>query len=143
MLGLIDRPGLFDLALDASIVAEDIVVRTEVTGLLIVPLGSNRVLLSEKGFTQQVVGTIERIGRRFKNHMVILDAPPCLSTSDPSQLAPLVGQTVVVIEAERTQRKALVSALDLLKVCPSITLLLNKARIATTHSFGDYRYYGS
>jgi len=74
--------------------------------------------------------------------MIILDTAPCLSTSDPSTLAPLVAAIVLVVEAERTQRTEVEAAVDLVRVCPNVTLMLNKARMTTSHTFGAYYYFG-
>jgi receptor protein-tyrosine kinase len=55
----------------------------------------------------------------------------------------VVDEIIMVIEAERTQRSEVESALDLIKLCPKITLLLNKIRTTRRHTFGAYDYYGS
>jgi receptor protein-tyrosine kinase len=76
--------------------------------------------------------------------LLILDAAPCLSTSDPAALAPLVGQVLFVVEAERTQRDEVEAALDLIQACPLIMLLLNKVQTSTRYTFGAYsNYYSS
>ena len=75
---------------------------------------------------------------------MILDAAPCLSTSDPAALAPVVGQILFVVEAERTQRDEVEAALDLIQACPLIMLLLNKVQMSTRYTFGAYsNYYSS
>jgi receptor protein-tyrosine kinase len=146
-LGIGDRPGLIDLALTPSLRIEDTVVRTVIPNLAFLPVGVRRVDSLEGGaegtVARPITALIERIGRRFANHIVILDAPPCLSTSDPSTIAPLVGQVVMVVEAERTQRSEVLAALDLIKACPTITLMLNKIRVTTSYTFGAYHYFGS
>ena len=48
---------------------------------------------------------IQSLGQRFSDHLLILDAPPCLSTSDPAVLAQVVGQILFVVEANRTNVK--------------------------------------
>ena len=53
------------------------------------------------------------------------------------------GQIVLIVEAERTQRNEVVAALDLIKACPSITLMLNKIRLTTSYTFGAYHYFGT
>jgi receptor protein-tyrosine kinase len=88
-----------------------------------------------------VVATIEALARRFSNRLMILDSAPCLATSDASTLAGMVSQIAMVIEAERTQHNNVEAALELLRPCPNITLVLNKVRQTTTHAFGDYAYY--
>lgn len=49
----------------------------------------------------------------------------------------------MVVEAERTQRNEVEAAIDLIKLCPKITLLLNKIQATTKNTFGAYDYYGS
>ena len=142
-LGLSDRPGLLDLSTNSSLRIEDVIVRTAIPHLSIVTIGSGHTIGTEISPTRPVTSLVERIARRFPNAVVLLDAPPCLSTSDPSTLAPFVGQIVLVVEAERTQRNEVVAALDLIKACPSITLMLNKIRLTTSYTFGAYHYFGT
>jgi len=146
-LGIGDRPGLIDLALTPNLRIEDTLVRTIIPNLSVLPVGVRRVDSLEGGadgtVARPMTALIERLGRRFPNHIVILDAPPCLSTSDPSTLAPFVGQVVMIVEAERTQRAEVLAALDLIKACPTITLMLNKIRVTTSYTFGAYHYFGS
>ena len=49
----------------------------------------------------------------------------------------------MVVEAERTQRSELDASLELIAACPNITLVLNKVRLTTSHTFGAYYYYGA
>ena len=142
-LGLADRPGLLDLSTNPSLRIEDVIVRTAIPHLSVITVGSGHTIGTEISPTRPVTTLVERIARRFPNTVVLLDAPPCLSTSDPSTLAPYVGQIVLVIEAERTQRNEVVAALDLIKACPSITLMLNKIRLTTSYTFGAYHYFGT
>ncbi len=143
LIGIGDLPGLIDLAANATLRMEDTIVRTAIGNLSFLPVGVRR----EDGGDQvgdsvprPVTSLIERLGRRFPNHLIILDAPPCLSTSDPSTLAPHVGQIVMVVEAERTQRAEVMASLDLVKACPQIILLLNKIKVTTSYTFGAYHY---
>jgi receptor protein-tyrosine kinase len=142
-LGLGDRPGLLDLSTNSSLRIEDVVVRTAIPHMSIITIGSGHTIGTEISPTRPVTTLVERIARRFPNAVVLLDAPPCLSTSDPSTLAPFVGQIVLVVEAERTQRNEVIAALDLIKACPSITLMLNKIRLTTSYTFGAYHYFGT
>ncbi|MCW3476916.1 AAA family ATPase [Limobrevibacterium gyesilva] len=142
-LGLADRSGLLDLSTNTSLRIEDVIIRTAIPHLSIIAIGSGHTVGMEISPTRPVTTLIERIARRFPNAVVLLDAPPCLSTSDPSTLAPFVGQIVMVVEAERTQRNEIVAALDLVKACPSVTLMLNKIRLTTSYTFGAYHYFGT
>lgn len=143
IMGLADAPGVYNLVSNPAVRIEDTLVRTAIAGLFHLPVGSRNVTASEPGVSRPVSMTVERLRRRFAHHFIILDCAPCLSTSDPSTLAALVDQVVMVVEAERTQRSELEASLELIRACPNITLVLNKVRLTTSHTFGAYYYYGS
>jgi len=142
LLGLRDRPGLLDLVDQPELRAEDLLVRTAVEGFQVMPLGIASAGAADAGVTRALATAIERIRRRFTHHVIILDTAPCLSTSDPSTLAPLVDQVIMVVEAGRTQRAELGASLELVKACPNLILVLNKVRLTHRHSFGSYYYFG-
>lgn len=142
-LGLGDRPGLLDMSTNPTLRVEDVIVRTAIPHLSVVPIGSGHTIGAELTAARPMSTLIERVARRFPNAIVLLDAPPCLSTSDPATLAPYVGQIVMVVEAEKTQRNEIIAALDLIKACPAITLMLNKIKLTTSYTFGAYHYFGT
>lgn len=150
-LGLSERAGLLDVASTSGQKIEDLIVPTAIEHLSVLPVGRDSGEFGETGSfsggdganRRPVSQVIERLARRFPDHIFILDLPPCLSTSDPSTLAPVVNEIIMVVEAERTQRNEVEAALDLVKLCPKITLLLNKIRTTTSNTFGAYDYYGS
>jgi receptor protein-tyrosine kinase len=142
LLGLREQRGLLDLVDQPELRAEDLLVRTAIEGLQLMPLGAARAGSADQGVTRALATAIERIRRRFTHHVVILDSAPCLSTSDPSTLAPLVDQVIMVVEAGRTQRAELGAALELVRGCPNVLLMLNKVRLTHRHSFGSYYYFG-
>jgi exopolysaccharide/PEP-CTERM locus tyrosine autokinase len=140
-LGLGDAPGLLDLAANPELEATQVMARTAIENLSVLPIGIERDLGPELFASKQMTKLIQAIGRRYADRMIVLDAPPTLSTSDPAALAPIVGQVLFVVEAERTQREEVVSSLDLLQACPTITLLLNKVQVQTRYTFGAYSTY--
>lgn len=143
-LGLGDAPGILDLASDPSLDAANLILRTEIEHLSILPVGQERGRSSELFASREMTQLVQRLGRRYSDRLVILDAAPCLSTSDPAALAPIVGQVLFVVEAERTQRDEVEAALDLIQACPLIMLLLNKVQMSTRYTFGAYsNYYSS
>jgi receptor protein-tyrosine kinase len=142
LMGLADAPGLYNLVANPALRIEDTLIRTAIGGLSFLPVGSREVTSAEPGVSRPVSATVERLRRRFAHHFILLDCAPCLSTSDPSTLAALVDQIVLVVEAERTQRTELDSSLELIRACPNITLMLNKVRLTNSYTFGAYYYYG-
>jgi protein-tyrosine kinase len=143
-LGLGEAVGLLDLAADPSADASDVILQTEIEHFSILPVGQERGRSSELFASREMTQLVQRLGRRYSDMLVILDAAPCLSTSDPAALAPIVGQILFVVEAERTQRDEVEAALDLIQTCPQIMMLLNKVQISTRYTFGAYsNYYSS
>ena len=143
LLGVGDRLGFHDMVADPTLRPEDVILNTAIANLTFLPVGSRSGELTDSTSVRPITPVITRLARCFPKHLIMLDAPPCLSTSDPHTVAPYVGQVVMVIEAERTQRSEVEAALDLVRVCPTITMLLNKVRLTTSHTYGAYDYYGS
>ncbi len=143
LLRLSDRKGLLDVASTGRVSAESLIIPTAIDHLSILPVGRDAGDL-EGGLERRPVSqVIDYLASRFPECLFILDLPPCLSTSDPSTLAPVVNEAIMVVEAERTQRAEVESALDLIKLCPKVTVLLNKIRTTRRNTFGAYDYYGS
>jgi receptor protein-tyrosine kinase len=86
---------------------------------------------------------ITRLARAMPDHVLVLDTPPSLSTSDANALSAIAGVVVVVVDAERTQRNEVEAALDMMEACPSLQLLLNRTTLTANDSFGAYGDYGA
>ena len=147
-LGLGEARGFLDLVSDPAMLPDELVLPTSLTNLSFVPLGTRPTGAAgsevDDGAAIRPIGpAVRRLSERYPNSLIVLDAPPCLSTSDPHTLSAHVGQVVIVVEAERTQRSEVEAAIDLVRVCPSVTMLLNKVRLTTSHTFGAYDYFGS
>ncbi len=143
LLGAGEDRGFYELVADPRLDPLSVIRPTALPNLDVLPVGHRGAGEDGQGDVRPITSTITRIARQFADRVVILDAPPCLSTSDPSTIAPIVGQIVMVIEAERTQRSEVESALELIRICPVITMLLNKVQLTTSHTFGAYDYYGN
>jgi receptor protein-tyrosine kinase len=92
---------------------------------------------------QLVAAALLRLAAALPEHLLVLDTPPCLSTSDPGALAPIAGQVVMVVEAERTQRSEVEAALDMVDSCPTLQLVLNRAVLTANDTFGAYGGYSA
>lgn len=140
-LGVSDNRGLLDMLANPKIDASPLIVKTRIERLSILPVGHKRERSAELFSTIEMARLIQSVGQRYADRLVILDAPPCLSTSDAAMLAPLVGQILFVVEAARTQRNEIEASLDLIQACPKITLVLNKQTISSRYTFGAYSSY--
>jgi len=142
-LGLAEMRGLLDLVANPKLDPSPLIVKTPIDRLSILPVGRERERSAELFSTKEMTRLIQSLGRRYADRLLVLDAPPCLSTSDPAVLAPVVGQILFVVEADRTQRHEVEASLDLIQACPNITLVLNKQQVSSRYTFGAYSSYYS
>ena len=143
LLKLSTRRGLFDLVNGAVADPRSLTLTTEVRGLSFLPSGTYLTEAAGAGFSGPLAAKVAAVSDAFPDEIIVLDAPPCLSTSDPSTLASVAGQVLLVVEAGRTQRSEVEAALDFVRACPVVTLLLNKVRQSNRRTFGAYDYLSS
>lgn len=108
----------------------DIVVWPGIEKLTIIsggrPIGTSSELLGSPGMRH----LIEEMKNRYPERYVIFDSPPVLSCSDALALAQLVDSIVVVVRADKTSRKDIVKALDMLPQEKIVGLVLNQVPVS-------------
>ena len=139
-LGVVDRKGLFDLLASPNLRLEDLLVRTNLRNLVILPVGTKRDGSTELLASMRMRELADEIARRYKDRVVLFDSPPVLATTTASALAPLVGQVVLVAEAGSTKHETIREALLRLDRVTITGVILNKGKQAAAAS---YDYYGS
>ncbi|HET9146489.1 MAG TPA: P-loop NTPase [Acetobacteraceae bacterium] len=141
LLGFADDPGLLDLDMSPSQTIRTAVIPSSLDNLAFLPLGGSGGSEATRAVAMPgnpVSALLEHVASYFRDSIVVVDVPACLADSDPAAFAPIVGQIVLVVEAGRTRRREVESALDLLDVCPHISLLLNKVSSYGSGLFGAY-----
>jgi exopolysaccharide/PEP-CTERM locus tyrosine autokinase len=143
VLGIEAQLGLTDLISDESLDVSDVLLRTNIDNLTVLPAGRQHHLATELLASDRMERLFEEVVKRYDDRIIIIDSPPVLMSSIAGVLALHVGQTVFVVQAERSTRASIDSALGLIGDCENIYLLLNKTRtIAGVDSFdGYYGYY--
>lgn len=141
LLGHAETPGLRMLAAEPTRAPQTLLVPTAIPRLSFLPYGPHPAGQPAAAPGQMMAAALARLAAALPDHILVLDTPPCLSTSDASILAPIVGQVVMVVEAERTQRAEVEAALDLVEACPNLQLLLNRAVLTANDTFGAYGGY--
>lgn len=126
--GLERQEGLLDLGISPSQLAPALMTPTEVENLTVLPIGGGadagaRMVASARHPIRTIV---EGLARTVANAVIVIDMPSCLASSDPVELAPIVSQIVLVVEAGRTRRREVEAALDRLDPCTNVNLLLNR-----------------
>ncbi|MGF7153152.1 P-loop NTPase family protein [Novosphingobium gossypii] len=141
-LGLPGGPGLMDALMDDSIDVADCVLGTDIPGLWVLPAGDTTAHDSEYLSSSRTARILDRLTQGAPNRMVVFDSPPALAASPAAELAKYVGQTVVIVRADRTGRGALDDTISLLNACPNVQLLLNAAQFSPSgRRFGSYYGY--
>ena len=140
LLGHLQDPGLLDLDVSPSQLARSVIIPSGLDNLSFLPMGGDAHQNSNAivSMSNSVSIILQRIAHQFRDSIVVIDAPPCLASSDPTAFASIVDQIVLVVEAGRTRRKEVEGSLDLLAACSNISLLLNKAQAKGSGSFGAY-----
>jgi protein-tyrosine kinase len=140
-LGLPPHRGLMDVLLDDKIDMADVMLRTNVETLAILPAGTSNARATELLASSTMNTLLTEIANRYPDRVVIFDSPPLLLTSESRELASHMGQIVMVVEAETTTQHAVKESLRQLKDFPNVNLIYNKTRefpgIEETY---DYNY---
>ncbi len=134
-LGVGDAPGLRALAQDPSQPVSLLLWSTAISGLSVLPHGLRRPGQAAPS-SAALVAALRAVAVALPRHVVVLDTPAALSSSDAPTLAAMVGQVVLVVRAEATPRDAVEAALDVLEASPVLQLMLNQSRMSSDDSFG-------
>jgi protein-tyrosine kinase len=127
-LGLKADGGLMNVLLDPKLDVADVMLKTNVDTLSILPAGTSHRHATELLASQAMRALLDEISARYSDRIVIFDSPPLLLTTEARVLASQMGQIVMVIEAEKTTQKAVKTALHQLESCPNVNLIYNKAK---------------
>jgi receptor protein-tyrosine kinase len=137
-LGIHADKGLLDVLQDKDLKLSDVLIRTDIAKLTVLPAGRTYKRATELLASAAMTRLIEDIGNRYPDRIILFDSPPLLATSESSVLATHMGQIVMVVEAEKTSQEAIREALSHIQSCEVVGMLLNK----TTPTPGADYYYG-
>lgn len=118
-LGLPGGPGLMDALMDETIDPAECVLGTDIPGLWVMPAGDATINDSEYIASSRTARILDRLTENAPHRIVIFDSPPALAASPAAELAKYVGQTVVIVRADRTGQGALEDAISLLGPVPT------------------------
>ena len=135
-LGVQAERGLMDLLLDDRLRFSDVLIRTNVPKLNILPAGRFHPRATELLASDAMSRLLAEMAARYPDRLIIFDSPPLLATTESRVLASHMGQIVMVIEAAKTAQEAVKEALAQIDKCEVVGLLLNKG----TGGLGDDQY---
>jgi protein-tyrosine kinase len=128
MLGLPPSRGLLDVLTDDAVDLSQVLMKTNVETLTILPSGTQHARATELLASGGMVDLLDEMANRYPDRIIIFDSPPLLMTTESRVLATHMGQVVVVVKAESTACSDVKHALAAIESCPVKLMLLNQAR---------------
>jgi exopolysaccharide/PEP-CTERM locus tyrosine autokinase len=138
--GLGGRPGLMDVLADEQRAPAEVIVRTDVPNLLVVPAGEHHPLAAELFRSRRMEYVLEELGGHNRRRLLLFDSSPLLATSESQVLVSHMGQVVMVVAAARTRRQAVNAALQSLNEFQYVGLVLNMSRLPAGENYYDSSY---
>lgn len=142
-LGLTPGRGLLDLLNDPALEPADVLLRTNIPKLTLLPAGTPCVNSTELLASPAMDQLLDELSSRYPDRIVVFDAPPLLPTTECQVLATRVGQVVMAVAAEQTPQSAVTQAFAALESCPVVLSVLNKCTtpaLVKSYGYGGYGY---
>jgi len=135
--------GLLDLLTSPDIKLPDVMLRTNVEKLSILPAGTAHGRATEMLASESMAALLEEMASRYSDRILVFDAPPLLATTEARALASHMGQIIMVVEADRTTQVLVKHALETIESCPVVMMVLNKAPRPEVGSYYGQHYYAA
>ncbi len=120
--------GLLDLLTGRRQQIDEVLTRcSDVPNLHVLFSGRRDDTSPELLASQRMADVCSALSRRFRESVVVIDAPPVLATAEPSALAMHVHHLIMVVAAGQVARHHVEEALTGVAACPSISLVFNKS----------------
>mgnify|MGYP001448653260 FL=1 len=132
--------GLVDFLIDDQLELADVLVNTSIPSLTVLPAGSKHHLSAELLAGDNMRRLTAEMSQRYSDRIIIFDSPPLLATTEASILVSLMGQVIIVVEAERTPQSQVKEALTMLNPNQIIGFVLNKTRDVLTPNYYGHGY---
>jgi exopolysaccharide/PEP-CTERM locus tyrosine autokinase len=123
---LLEVAGLTDVLNHDVHDLKDVIYGTNLANLRIIPAGIRNKHSAELLASSDMELLVQELSNRYPDRIIIIDSPPLLARSESSVLTKLVGQVVLVVEAEHTMQNAVKEAIKQLEECEIVNMLLNK-----------------
>ena len=126
-LGISADRGWIDIVSGNDVLPGDVILSTSVPNLEILPAGKVCPHIPELMSSRSAGRLFSELLLQNPNRIIVIDSLPCLTSTEPSILAALAGQTVFVVAAFATSSDDVASSLRQVETCPSVSLVLNRA----------------
>lgn len=142
-LGLDTTRGVVDvLVSDGEVSLHEVMLKTNIPKFTVLPAGTKDFNISELYSSHSMIEMMRELATRFSDRVIIIDAPPMVSTSEARVLIDLVDQVVFVVEAEKTSTHLVEETLAQIDQAKLAGIVLNKTnqRVVADSYYGNYGY---
>ncbi|MDY0330338.1 MAG: XrtA-associated tyrosine autokinase [Thiomonas sp.] len=140
-LGIAPAQGLIDKLLNPELDLSDLILATNVPKLAVLPVGTPSAQATELFASATMDLLLEEMAHRYRDRVIILDAPPLLPSAEARALSLHAGQILFVVQAGRTHQGTVQQSLNVLQDHPMVFTLLNQSRGPKAGSpYGYYAY---
>jgi len=139
LLGLDAGKGLMDLLVDRRIELAEVLCKTDIGKLTLLPGGTVHQHATELLASGAMRELLREMAERYQDRIVIFDSPPLLAASEAGVLASQMGQIVMVVETGKTTEAELKNALSRIESGNIAGLVLNKGEgPGLEYGYGGY-----
>ena len=143
-LGLKERSGLMEYLLGDVYEIGEVMFRTNVNKLRIIPAGRSHHLSTELLASEAMSNLINEFSTRYPDRIVVIDTPPLIGINESAVLANFAGQAVVVVEEGRSKMSDIQKAVERLNPEMAIGFVVNKSvNTSDNNGYYGYSYYGA
>jgi len=139
-LGIEERSGLMEYLLGDVKEIGQVMFRSNIEKLRIIPAGRSHHLSTELLASQAMHELITEFSTRYSDRVVIIDTPPLIGINESAVLANFAGQAVVVVEESRSKLSDIEKAVERLNPNMAIGFVVNKS-LNTSEQTGYYGYH--
>lgn len=140
LLGVTADRGLTNYLGSDAVGVKDIIYSTDIPKLKIIPAGDPELFSTESATSTKMKQFLVELSSRYSDRVIILDTPPLMLSAIAKVLAYMVGQVVMVVEAEKTPITVIEEATNHLEAERFSGFILNKTNLAgsTESLYGSY-----
>ena len=143
LLGVEDpHVGLMDSLVRDDLSVHQVLRTTDIPNLSLLPVGRAHGHATELLASDRMRRAITDLSEGYPDRIMVIDSSPLLQTEEAGVLADIAGQIVFVVAAEQTAYATALDAVARLPRTDNVSLVLNKARKAssTPYGYGGYGY---
>lgn len=140
LFGLDEEPGLLDAGGAAGRRLEDVILKSDLPSLYLLPAGARNAEATEILGSERMSSLLASLAAEPRR-IVLIDSPPLLLTSEAGVIVAFAGQVVLVVKASSTPQEAVLRAIAVVPEEKSMRVVLNQAESVHGHQYGYYGGY--